>query len=147
MGLIRVVDALAVLLALSVLALGLLVVRRRFVSRGAATFDCSLRLPVGLDSASWHGWTLGIARYAGDTLEWYRVFSYATRPRRVLARRDLRVVERREPRGAELSVLLSGAVVVRCAGAAGPVELAMGRDTLTGFLSWLESAPPGVPSV
>ncbi|MCC5697686.1 DUF2550 domain-containing protein [Klebsiella pneumoniae] len=23
------------------------------------------------------------------------------------------------------------------------LELAMGRDALTGFLSWLESAPPG----
>jgi hypothetical protein len=41
--------------------------------------------------------------------------------------------------------LLSGAVVVRCVAGTQPVELAMGADTLTGFLSWLESAPPGVP--
>ena len=27
--------------------------------------------------------------------------------------------------------------------AAGEVEIAMGPDALTGFLSWLESAPPG----
>jgi hypothetical protein len=33
--------------------------------------------------------------------------------------------------------------VLACRVAGDEVELAMGRDTLTGFLSWLESAPPG----
>jgi hypothetical protein len=32
--------------------------------------------------------------------------------------------------------------VLRCEGS-NSVELAMGADTMTGFLSWLESAPPG----
>ena len=62
---------------------------------------------------------LGIGRYAGDSLEWYRVFSYAMRPRRVLGRRDLQVVDRRDPHGAEVFSLLAGAVVVRCVGAGG----------------------------
>jgi len=35
--------------------------------------------------------------------------------------------------------------VVRCRDGDGPVELAMTPDSLTGFLSWVESAPPGVP--
>ena len=69
----------------------------------------------------------------------------ALRPTRVLSRRDLHVVERREPRGAEVYSLLSGAVVVRCHDTSGQVELAMTPDALTGFLAWLESSPPGVP--
>lgn len=146
MGLIGVVDALAVLLGLALVALGLLVLRRRFLSRRGGTFDCSLRLRPSANPKSGQGWTLGIARYSGDTLEWYRVFSYALRPKRVLGRRDLQVVDRREPQGAEVFSLLSGAVVVRCIEPGGPVEFAMSRDTLTGFLSWVESAPPGIPA-
>ena len=146
MGLIGVVDVLGVLVALGLVSLGLLVLRRRFLSRSGGTFDCSLRLRPDASSRTGQGWTLGIARYSGDTLEWYRVFSYALRPKRVLGRRDLQVVDRRDPQGAEVFSLLSGAVVVRCVGAGGPVEFAMNEDTLTGFLSWVESSPPGIPA-
>jgi hypothetical protein len=146
MGLIGVVDVLAVLVALGLLAMGLLVLRRRFLSRRGGTFDCSLRLRPAANPRTGQGWTLGIARYSGDTLEWYRVFSYALRPKRVMGRRDLQVVDRRDPQGAEVFSLLSGAVVVRCIGAGGPVEFAMNEDTLTGFLSWVESSPPGIPA-
>ena len=145
MGLVGVVDVLAVLVALGLLALGSLVLRRRFISRRGGTFDCSLRLRPTASGRAGQGWTLGIARYSGDSLEWYRVFSYAMRPRRVLARRELQVVDRREPQGTEAFSLLSGAVIVRCLAAEGPVEFAMSTDTLTGFLSWVESSPPGIP--
>jgi hypothetical protein len=37
----------------------------------------------------------------------------------------------------------AGATVLRCRGEAGELELAMDTDALTGFLSWLESSPPG----
>jgi hypothetical protein len=146
MGLIGVVDVLAALVALGLVALGLLVLRRRFLSRRGGTFDCSLRLRPAANPRTGQGWTLGIARYSGDTLEWYRVFSYSLRPKRVLGRRELQVVDRRDPQGAEVFSLLSGAVVVRCVGAGGPVEFAMNEDTLTGFLSWVESSPPGIPA-
>jgi hypothetical protein len=146
MGLIGVVDVLAALVVLGLVALGLLVLRRRFISRRGGTFDCSMRLRPAANPRTGQGWTLGIARYSGDTLEWYRVFSYALRPKRVLGRRDLQVVDRRDPQGAEVFSLLSGAVVVRCVGAGGPVEFAMNEDTLTGFLSWVESSPPGIPA-
>jgi Protein of unknown function (DUF2550) len=58
------------------------------------------------------------------------------------------VVDRRSPRGPEVFALLADAVVVRCLDGEGPgsVELAMGQDTLTGFLAWLESSPPGIPT-
>jgi hypothetical protein len=63
-----------------------------------------------------------------------------------MARRELEIVDRRVPEGAEAFALLSGAVIVRCRdGSDGGtmVEFAMGDDALTGFLSWLEAAPPG----
>ena len=149
-------DVLAALVVVALLALGALAVRRRMLTRGGGTFDCSLRLRQGPRG---QGWTLGVGRYAGDVVEWYRVFSYSPRPKRVFGRRDLEIIDRRIPHGAETFALLSGAVIVRCresrrvatssSSARGvatsdeSVELAMGNDALTGFLSWLESAPPG----
>lgn len=142
MTLVLVLDVLVGLVALALLAVGLLALRRRVITRRGGTFDCSMRLREGQHGK---GWVLGIGRYAGDALEWYRVFSYATRPRRTFPRNELRVVESREPVGIEVFSLLSGAVVVRCVEGSEPVELAMSSGSLTGFLSWVESAPPGVP--
>ena len=129
---------------LGLVGLGLLALRRRFITRRGGTFDCSLRLKEG---AHGKGWVLGIGRYDDDKFEWYRVFSYSTRPRRVYVRRELQVLDNREPTGVEVFSLLAGAIVVRCRNSEGPLELAMDRDSLTGFLSWVESAPPGLPIV
>lgn len=140
MSVVLALDAVGALVVLVLVALAALALRRRVITRRGGTFDCSLRLrPAGHGK----GWVLGVGRYAGDAVEWYRVFSYATRPRRVFGRRDLHVVERRDPQGTEALALLSGAVVVRCRDGDGFVDLAMSRDALTGFMSWLESAPPG----
>ncbi len=136
-------ELLAALVVGGLLALAGLALRRRVLTRRGGTFDCSLRLGAGSHSK---GWTLGVGRYAGDIVEWYRVFSYSPRPRRVFGRRDLEIVERRMPRGPETFALLAGAVIVRCRDGDRFVELAMGNDALTGFLSWLESAPPGQAS-
>jgi hypothetical protein len=146
-----VLNVVVALVVLALLALGALAVRRRMLTRSGGTFDCSLRLHPGNHGK---GWTLGVGRYAGDIVEWYRVFSYSPRPGRVFGRRDLEIVDRRAPHGAETFALLSGAVIVRCRRRGGNegnnggdfVDLAMGNDALTGFLSWLESAPPGQPS-
>jgi len=144
MNAILVLDGLAAAVVIVLLALVVLAVRRRVITRRGGTFDCSLRLR---PARSGKGWALGIGRYSGDSLEWYRVFSYATRPRHVMARRELQIVDRRVPEGSEVFSLLSGAVIVRCreGSHAGIVEFAMGEDALTGFLSWLEAAPPGQP--
>jgi len=135
-------DGLAALVVVALVAIVVLAVRRRVITRRGGTFDCSLRLR---PARSGKGWALGIGRYAGDSLEWYRVFSYATRPRRVMARRELEIVDRRVPEGAEVFSLLAGAVIVRCregSDTGSILEFAMGEDALTGFLSWLEAAPP-----
>jgi hypothetical protein len=71
------------------------------------------------------------------------VFSYAPRPRRVLERPAIEVLGRREPQGSEELALLSDAVVLSCAHKGARLELAMSDDALTGFLAWLEAAPPG----
>ena len=102
--------------------------------------DCSLRLR---DGCRGRGWTLGIARYSGDDLAWYRVFSLCPRPRRVLSRRGLAVGGRREASREERMALLPGSVVLRLQGDPAAVELAMSEAALTGFLAWMESAPPG----
>ncbi|MBR7837310.1 DUF2550 domain-containing protein [Actinospica durhamensis] len=89
------------------------------------------------------GWSYGIAQYGADRVDWYRIFSYAFRPAAVLTRRDLEVVGRREPEGTEELALFPGWTILDCRFGAGYAELALSEDALTGFLSWLEAAPPG----
>ncbi|MDF9815700.1 DUF2550 domain-containing protein [Streptomyces sp. SPB162] len=130
------------------LLLGLFVfgLRRRLLQRPGGTFDCSLR-PAPADGeeveSTGKGWVYGVARYNGDRIEWFRVFSYSPRPRRVLDRPAIEVVSRRPPQGQEELALLSDATVLLCAHRGTRLELAMSEDALTGFLAWLEAAPPG----
>lgn len=142
MSLVTALDGLAALVLFVLAGLLLLATRRRVISRRGGTFDCSLRLRPGRHGK---GWALGIGRYAGDLLEWYRVFSFAARPRLVLVRLDLQILDRRAPTGPEVFSLLSGAVIVHCRHDGQDVEFAMSPAALTGFLSWVESASPGRP--
>ncbi|HKS43704.1 MAG TPA: DUF2550 domain-containing protein [Amycolatopsis sp.] len=90
------------------------------------------------------GWHLGMARYEGDVFAWYRVWSLRTGPDRVFERERLLVADRRDPAGTEAYAVPGDATVLRCeAEGTEPIEFAMGPGALTGFLSWLESSPPG----
>lgn len=90
------------------------------------------------------GWHLGMARYEGDAFAWYRVWSLRVRPDRVFERESLVIADRRDPAGTEAYAVPADATVLRCENAGNePIEIAMGPGALTGFLSWLESAPPG----
>ena len=129
--------AVALCLVLAVLALPL---RREALRRRGGLFDCSLRTN---RSRAGRGWMIGVGLYAGDAVAWYRMFSYSPRPKRVIIRRNLDVVARRAPTGIERGVLLAGSIILECVDSHGPLELAMPEGALTGFLSWLESAPPG----
>ena len=134
------VDAAGVLLLL-VLLWGLaLVIRRKWISRHGGTFEFSVRVR---SAKAGRGWVLGVGRYTGDALEWFRIFSLLPRPRMVFQRSELEYVGRREPVGAEAYSLYSGHIVVECETPTGRLEVAMSPEALTGFLAWLEAAPPG----
>jgi hypothetical protein len=122
----------------------LLVVRRRLLSRHGGTFELSVRIAVrGHQPEAGRGWVLGLGRYDGDRLDWFRIFSPSPRPRRTWQRSVLEISGQREPTGAEAFALYGGHLVVECRDPAGPVELAMSLSALTGFSSWLEAGPPG----
>ena len=129
--------------------LGLLVlvatlfVRRAVIARRPGTIEVSFRLTSMVDG---RGWSSGLGLFAGDELRWYRVFSLSLRPRRVLTRYGFVVSSRRTPDDTERHSLPPGWVIVCCIDLDMPVEIAMAESTLTGFLSWIESAPPGSPS-
>lgn len=130
---------------LAVVALLLLVVagfgvRRRALQRGGGTFDCSLRETL---ASHGRGWTLGIARYGEDNIQWFRAFSWSWRPNRTWERAELAVRLRRRPTGTEALSVTPGAVIVQCVLGSRVLELAMGEDQLTGLLAWLEAGPPG----
>jgi Protein of unknown function (DUF2550) len=136
----EVIEAVAVALLLVAVALALLAVRRRVLLRNPGSIDMSVRLRFG---RAGRGWALGVGRYNGDVLQWHRVFGVRFRPVRTFNRRDLEVVGQRPPQGAESWAIQAGAQVVECRDDNGPVQLAMSVEAVTGFLSWLESSPPG----
>jgi hypothetical protein len=90
-------------------------------------------------------WRLGIGRYKGDELHWHRVFGFRSRPRQVIHRRGLVISNRRRPESTEAPALVPDAGIVEVHDGDLIVELAMGGAALTGFLAWLEAAPPGFP--
>lgn len=134
------VAAVAVLLAITG--------RRYFLERGGGAVECYLRM--GTDSQA-SPWRMGLGRYGSEELRWYRVLSLWPRPTAELSRRGLVVLGRRDPTPGDLRELTLDLVVIEVAWAAAdgsdpaePVcELAMTDSALTGFLSWLESMPPG----
>ncbi len=128
------VPLLAVLLLLAVAARG------RWLQSAGGTVELSLRLK---RLGHGRGWATGVGFFDGDDLRWYRVLSLSPRPRRVLSRRELEVVHRRPASDPERLALPEGAVVMECSVRRGPVDLAMQPSTVTGFLAWLESRPPG----
>lgn len=121
-------------------ALAALFIRRALVARSGGTIKLTVRLTTVLDG---RGWSPGFGRFVGDELRWYRMFSFALRPRRVLSRRRLIVQSRRRPEGRERLALPPDWVILRCICNRSPIEIAMASSTVTGFLSWLEAAPPG----
>jgi hypothetical protein len=117
-----------------------LIVRRRLLSRHGGTFELSYRVR---SERAGRGWLLGLGRYSGETLEWFRIFSLSPRPKRSWARSQLSYGGRREPEGVEQVSLYPDHVVIYCTTPDGEIELALGPSSLMGFQSWLEAGPPG----
>jgi len=113
--------------------------RRTLIERGGGTVECGLR------RAGDRRWRLGLAAYQPGELRWYPAFGFRLRPGVAFARHALTVVSRRPADPVEETSIGSGKVVVECetGEAAARIELALSEDALTGFLAWLEAAPPG----
>jgi uncharacterized protein DUF2550 len=130
-------TVLLVLLAVLVVALAVaFLLRRRFLLSGLGAVTVWLR-PVGSPR-----WSVGVAWYSGDVLLWYRGLSLSVRPQERFCRSELRIDSRREAGRDDLSLPVD-LVVLACTTPEGPRDLAMDPSTVTGFLSWMESAPPG----
>ena len=126
---------LVLLVAAVVVVAGAFLLRRRFLLSGLGAVTMWLR-PVGSPR-----WSVGVAWYGGDMLLWYRGLSLAVRPQERFNRSELQVESQRSP-GRDDLALPTDVVVLECSTAEGPRELAMDQSTVTGFLSWVESAPP-----
>ena len=111
--------------------------------RGGGVDVCLRRRPAVVSRDAAAGWHFGVGRYRGDQFAWYRLTSFRPGPTVVVHRTDLEIVDRRIPEGAETYALPQAASVLHCRAGNLDLELAMAPGVLTGFLSWLESAPPG----
>ena len=140
MGAAELVGVVLLLAVLAVLAVAVaLVVRRVQLLRGGGV-DVSLRRRVVRGATGWH---VGVGRYRGDELCWFRLTSLWPCPTVVVDRTLLEIVDRRVPTEAEVDAIPAAGVVLRCRTPARTVELAMAPGVLTGFLAWLEATPPG----
>jgi hypothetical protein len=131
---------LVIVLVIALAAATGIAVRRTLIERGGGSVECGLRRTMD------RRWRLGLAAYQPDELRWYPIFGLGLRPGEVFARHTLSVVSRRPADPAEITSVGAAAVVVECdigQGAEQRVELALSDDALTGFLAWLEAAPPG----
>jgi Protein of unknown function (DUF2550) len=129
-------------LLLACLVLGWLALRRlRLVRAGGV--DVALRRVRAAAPRSTRGWNLGVGRYRGDEFAWYRVISLGSWANMVLNRPELEITDRRGPEPTEEYVVPADSTILRLRDGQHTVEMAMTPDVLTGFLSWLEAAPPG----
>lgn len=133
-------DAAGLLLVLFLLYGVALIVRRRVLSRHGGTFELSCRVR---PERAGRGWLLGLGRYSGETLEWFRIFSLSPRPKRAWSRSTLSYDGRRVPEGAEEMSLYPEHLVIELRDRDEALELAMSAASLTGFQAWLEARPPG----
>ncbi|MGC4803450.1 DUF2550 domain-containing protein [Micromonospora sp. DT233] len=139
----QIVEGIGIGFAAVLVALLFLFVRRALVTRSGGIIRLGVRVSTMLDG---RGWSPGFGRFSGDELRWYRMFSFALRPKLVLSRKGLVVQRRRLPEGQERLSMPADWVILRCTSRQAPVEIAMAKSTVTGFLSWLEAAPPGAAS-
>ena len=136
-------ELLLVIIILAVLIpIAWLTLRRRWLSRQGGMFDCSVRLTATTPGT---GWVLGVARYSGENLQWFRTFSLSFRPRLTFLRAETRAGSQRRPTPVESVLLFDDQQIVELVSTHGRSwEVAMAPGSLTGLLSWLEASPPGM---
>lgn len=133
-------DVVVVLLVLLLILGVCLFVRRRLLSRDGGAFELSYRMR---RSRIGRGWVLGLGRYTGDRLEWFRIFSLRPGPSQVWLRSELSYAGQRRGIGPEQMTLYADHVIVLLDRPSGELELAMTPSSLVGLQAWLEAGPPG----
>ena len=138
----EIVIATLVVVALVLLPLVLLYARRRWLTGQGGLFDCAYRMR---DDTPGAGWVLGVARYRGETLEWYRAFSLSFKPKVVLQRATTTYLSQRAPAGVEAIALFDESMIITLRDRVNEKIhiVSMARDEVLALMSWLESAPPG----
>lgn len=132
---VEIAAGLALLLAIGVV---LFSARRVTLARRRGSFECSVRMV-----AEGRSWTVGVARYGPDRLDWFRVFSLSPRPSRCWERSRLEIVGQRVPVGGEVLAVMPGVSVISCRYDGDELDLAMSAEAYTGLASWAEAGPPG----
>jgi hypothetical protein len=141
----RILEFLGVCVVALLVLLFVIFFRLRLLMVGGGTIRLQVRVSTMVPG---RGWSTGVGQFVDDELRFHRMFSLAFRPKRVLDRSSLVVEESRRPEGPERLTMPAQWCVLRCAnGEAGQIEIAMAESTVTGFLSWLEAAPPGRPGM
>ena len=138
----RILEILGICIAMLFGLLFVIFLRLRLLMLGGGTIRLQVRVSTMVPG---RGWSTGVGQFVGDELRFHRMFSLAFRPKRVLDRTGLVVEQRRSPDGPERLTMPAQWVILRCGTLGGELEIAMAAATTTGFLSWLEAAPPGQP--
>ncbi len=138
----RVLEILGICVVAALVLLFAVFFRRRLLMGGGGTIRLQIRVTTMVPG---RGWSTAIGQFAGGELRIHRLFSFAFRPKRILDRGSTAIEEQRRPEGPERLTIAGHWVILRLSTDIDEIEIAMAESTVTGFLSWLEAAPPGQP--
>ena len=142
-----------IVVVLLVCAVAIIIARRNYLLRGSGGISLALRAgapdpasgrPSASGTTDQRRWALGLGRFIGDELRWYRLFGIGLKPRYVLHRSEIELTSRRAPQGPEVHSLPADTVILACRHGQQRLELAVVGTAATGLSSWLESAAPDV---
>lgn len=125
----------AVLVALFVIVVAVVWLRRRRIAAGGPLIVCALRTPAE------PRWRLGLVRLTDEQLDWFSVVGATTRPELSWSRHELDFGAPQRLDDHIPGLPEPYAVNGTAAGAA--LDLALPRSGGTVLRAWLESSPPG----
>lgn len=127
----------AIILVVVLVVLALISTYRLVMLRRGGTAAILRILPAGPGER----WRHGVIRYDEDRLVFFKLTSLKLGADSVIRRRGIDIGERRGPQGDEYDIMTDAISVIGVSDRGGDYELALDRDALTAFLSWVESRP------
>lgn len=128
---------LLIILVLVLVALALVSTYRLVMLRRGGTAAILRVLP----ARGGERWRHGVIRYDEDHLVFFKLTSLKLGADSVIRRRGIEIGDRRKPQGDEYDIMTDEIAVIGVSDRDGDYELALDRDALTAFLSWVESRP------